>query len=287
VQTPRYSSGPLERVDQGPVRRLVLPRTSTDTFDSSISFILFDPGTSRLGPPLISDVVPSFRDLDVSFTAEFKHQQGEIDDALGDLPTTDDDIRRQTVELEQYLRDHRDNVDAWIKLSTLHVQVDPSAPTPYSSSPQATTRAAAEVSMSILDRALNAHPRNMASVVLHLAHFRAAEVVWPAARLRERWRNVLLQLVEDHRTVGKGVQDEDLLDFWMAYLNWSEGPGFSAHGDREEVHGVDRVLETYVECLRSTTNTINSGRYHAYFYGFSLRYPHAPYVLQAPLTSQG
>ena len=172
-----------------------------------------------------------------------------IDTVLSRFLTIEEDVRKRKSETERHLQQHPDDIETWISYSTLHLKLSPVAERPGSSLldlaalPQ--TRANAEVTLSILDHALNAHESNMSSTDLHIAYLRAAEAFWPAEKVTDRWRNVIREL--EQRSAGEGM-----MEVWLCYIEWREGHGFGkGENTGDAVGGVDDVMETYTDCLAS------------------------------------
>ena len=66
-------------------------------------------------------------------------------------------------------------------------------------------KARGEVSISVLSRALSAHPANKRSKTLRLKLLRAGEELWSSEQLRNEWEDAL------------NVND---VDIWMTWLDW-------------------------------------------------------------------
>ena len=191
--------------------------------------------------------VPSYRDISRNDQDDDDEEMDVIDSVLSRFSTLEEDVRRRTSETERYLHEHPDDIQTWISYSTLHLKLSPEAERPGSglqdpaTLPQ--TRANAEVTLSILDHALNAHKDNMSSTKLHIAYVRAAEAFWPAEKVTGRWRNVIREL--DQRGAG-----EAMMEVWLCFIEWKEGQGFGkGENGGDAVGGVDDVMETYAECL--------------------------------------
>lgn len=213
------------------------PSSSTTDSDLTEDFLSLGEKPKRRTE---SDDLPEYRAIarDSDEEAEF----AEIQAALGDVSTVEDDIKARREEFERHLRQHPDDVDRWIKYSTLHLELQrETSSTRVDPSTKPITRANAEVTLSMLQRALDAHRRNFMSPELHIAYLKAAEAFWPASKVTERWKNVMRQLAE------YGVPEEEMMGIYLAYIEWREGHGFGQ--SEESAGGVDEVVEVYAECI--------------------------------------
>jgi hypothetical protein len=163
-------------------------------------------------------------------------------------------LRQRTISLERHLEEQPDDVDRWIEYSglqsqLLHTKDAGRSATAVSAEMQASSkRGFAEVSMSILERALKASPRNRLSSKLQLEYMRIAEDVWPSAKITARWRWLLDQVGDaDER------DERQYMDLWLAYLAWREGRGLGSHDQTSEgeAGGVEDVIAIYTECIGS------------------------------------
>lgn len=235
----------------------ILLRPSADPSDMMDDFTAFE-----VHPPRAAEGdLPSYRAItndDAEEGAEEDEEALALQIALGPVSTLEDDLRMRRVETEAHLRAHPDDVSRWIEYSTLHLKashetsdssafVDPAK--------QPTTLASAEVTLSMLARALEADPGNFTSPELHLAYLRAAEVFWPQDKVAERWRNVLRELEN------RGVPEEDMMGLYLGYIGWREGQGFTQAVDGM-VGGVDEVVEVYTQCLENLRTSEGKRREH-------------------------
>jgi hypothetical protein len=215
--------------------------------DPSKEFVTFDV------PARSSDSVPDYRRIhSVPEEGESDEWQREVE-ALGPLSTFEEEIRKKRIELERTLKTNPTNTSAWLQLSTLRTNPaqGPSGLSLGAMDPAviAATRAENEVSMSVLNRALAAHPDNAFAPDLHLAFLSAAEQVWPVERVHERWRNVLREMSRS---------GDSILKVWLAYVDWCEGPGFGSSGHGTEMSAVEAVIDAFTGCLQAMSG-IESG----------------------------
>ncbi|OSC99517.1 DUF1740-domain-containing protein [Trametes coccinea BRFM310] len=100
--------------------------------------------------------------------------------------------------LEERLAAHPDSIPTWLALLSHTLTTVPA----HSKN---AARARAEIALSVLARALAAHPANARSTTLWLRYMRAGEEVWPEGKVREEWEDA--------------VRVDDV-EIWMAWLDW-------------------------------------------------------------------
>lgn len=240
-------------------------RPAHDDFDASSSFIQFEP--SGLSRPSYEDDKPDYRAISRAGPHDDEDAQA-AEDALGSHSTLEQDIRRRTIDAEQHLKLHPADIDAWIAFSTLHLKLSPElANRPVNASvdplslPQ--NRASAEVTLSILSRALEAHSSNFLSPNLHIAYLRAAELIWSAEQITRRWRNVLRELGERRRSEDEASVELDasMMDVWLGYIDWTESRGFGK-SDGPAVGGFDQVVGVYADCIKELGHADKGESWH-------------------------
>ncbi|WVQ77105.1 hypothetical protein IAR50_006788 [Cryptococcus sp. DSM 104548] len=233
------------------IYRILLPPSSGRELDYNTPFVAFDAPPKRLEAPDL----PSYRSITHQDLPDDAPGPGEeyelVENAIGAYATAEQEVRQKTVDMERHLKEEPSDEEGWIAYSTLHLQLSPEADRAPSIDPAGvpTTLAQAEVTLSILSRALNATPENGYSIPLHLAYIRSAEKVWPGGKVTERWKNVLREL---GRACEKRPELEGgMMDAWLGYIEWREGQGFAKGdgGGDGEGGGVDEVVDVYVECI--------------------------------------
>ena len=130
----------------------------------------------------------------------------DSDSSTGDEETDDEDrdaaplnARQATLrDLEERLTTEPSSVDTWIALLTCSLSV-----VPLHSKDASKVRA--EISLSILTRALAAHPNNQRSVILRLKLLSVGEELWGNERLHEEWEEAL--------KIGNP-------ELWVKWLDW-------------------------------------------------------------------
>lgn len=244
---PRYSARTLEGSASKHLGRLLLRPKEDDPFDPEVSFVTFGEPPEKTKE---EETVPDYRSIDRE--EEEDEDLKALAATLSGIDTVEQDVRRQTAEMERYLQLHPADVDAWIRYSTLHLKLLPEI-TKYAANasldplklPQ--NRATAEVTLSILARALDAHPTNFTSSTLHIAYIRAAEKFWERQQITGRWKNVIRELSERAGT----SEDIAMMDIWLGFIDWKEGQGYGKSDKDSEA--MEEVLEIYGECLEKLT----------------------------------
>ncbi|KAI8980698.1 DUF1740-domain-containing protein [Trametes punicea] len=100
--------------------------------------------------------------------------------------------------LEERLAAKPDDIFAWLSLLS-HTLTTVPVTTKNAS------KARAEIAVSLLSRALSAHPNNARSKILRLKYMRAGEELWQESKLRAEWE--------------EAVKVDDI-EIWMAWLDW-------------------------------------------------------------------
>lgn len=247
---PRYHNRPLEGANEH-LQRLLL-RADSQYSEDFLDWDYIPFGHRRRHTDDHSEV-PSYRNIDKA-SADPDEETEERDDALVGVSTLEQDVRKKTSEYDRHLRLHPDDIDGWIAYSVLHLRLSPeytekSIDSALDPARMPQSRSSAEVTISILERALQARPGNAMSTALHIAYLRAAEVYWPAKEVTTRWRKVLYELENTIRREPGTKLDERIMDVWLGYIEWREGQGFG-QSEGESTGGVDEVIEVYIECLK-------------------------------------
>ncbi|WWC66161.1 uncharacterized protein I206_100062 [Kwoniella pini CBS 10737] len=229
---PRYNSRQARSAASEHLQRILLQSTNDQgPFNPFANYLHFEIKRNDQAIDL-----PSYRDI---------HQNQDEDDglvaiqaAIGSYSTLEEEVRKETIAIEGFLREHPDNIERWIDYSRLHLKLSPESSNQNQSERSNKTRAEAEVTLSILSRALDASEKNFNSSKLHLAYLKAAEEFWAIEKVTNRWKNVLRELGE------RGNSEIEMMDLWLGYIAWREGHGFAGQGG-----GVDEVVEVYEECI--------------------------------------
>ncbi|ESK97958.1 hypothetical protein Moror_896 [Moniliophthora roreri MCA 2997] len=106
--------------------------------------------------------------------------------------------------LEQRLLNDPSSISDWLSLISRTVStIDPNS--------RGSRKAQAEITISILERALSAHPRNKYSKHLRLKYLAAGSETWTEPRINEEWENAI--------KLGD-------VDIWIEWLEWKIGRAF-------------------------------------------------------------
>ncbi|KAF8078751.1 NRDE-2, necessary for RNA interference-domain-containing protein [Lyophyllum atratum] len=164
---------------------------------------------------------PSYRSITAS--KDDADSDAESSTASSDDESSDEEAGTVTLTshqetlklLEHQLNEDPTAVDKWLQLLSHTLSTIPVT------SKNATT-ARSEIAISILARALSAHPRNGASKLLRLRYMKAGEEVWHESKVRAEWEEAL--------KLGG-------FEIWMEWLEWRI---------RRANAGVDGVVEDAV-----------------------------------------
>jgi hypothetical protein len=163
-------------------------------------------------------------------------------------------LKKRTIAFERHLEEQPHDISAWIDYARLHDDIFAGDSEEAAKVAQMTAemkasskRGRAEVSLSILDKALQVLEQNRFSSRLQLEYMRIVEDVWPPGKITARWK-WLLEVMGNARS---GRDEREYMDIWLAYIGWRESRGLGTHsnGDRTESGGVDDVIAIYTECI--------------------------------------
>ncbi|TBU34597.1 NRDE-2, necessary for RNA interference-domain-containing protein [Dichomitus squalens] len=100
--------------------------------------------------------------------------------------------------LEERLATQPTDVSAWLSLLSHTLSTVPVTS-------KKASRARAEISLSVLRRAMSTHPGNLRSKVLRLKYMKAGEEIWEPEKLKAEWEDAV---------------KVDNIEIWMAWLDW-------------------------------------------------------------------
>lgn len=158
-----------------------------------------------------------------SESSEGKEDNSDDDEGLLALPSEQLAIK----DLEQKIALQPSSVEIWLSLVTRSLATVP----PASKNASAVR---AEITLSVLDRALAAHPSNRTSRLLRLKYLRAGEEVWYESKLQVEWEEAL--------KLG-GVE------IWMEWLEWRI---------RKSTESIDSVVTDATRALHALGDSSDS-----------------------------
>lgn len=127
-------------------------------------------------------------------------------------------------KLEEKLRGDPSSVQSWLNLLSHSISAVPL-------DTKNSAKARAEITESILSRAVSAHPSNKASIALRLKYLRAGEQVWSEKKLQHEWDEAL------------ALQSTEV---WMAWLDWKLLTSKS---------GLDGIMDDVAHALKQSKHT--------------------------------
>ncbi|KAI0652187.1 DUF1740-domain-containing protein [Trametes meyenii] len=145
----------------------------------------------------------SYRDIELS--KQYNRDSDESDDSAESESSDDDSdttpvtsLQATLKSLEERLSAKPDDISAWLSLLSYTLTTVPATS-------KNASKARAEITTSLLSRALEAHPDNSRSKILRLKYIRAGEELWQDGKLNAEWE--------------KAVEVDDI-EIWMAWLDW-------------------------------------------------------------------
>lgn len=156
------------------------------------------------------------RDEDVhdSYRSIERRRSDESDSDASDPQSSESESGGHTLTAEQHtikalettLRSSPSDISSWLKLLEISIKS-------LSVLTKQATRARAEISVSLLRRAIDTHPDNIASFRLRLLYLEHGSELWSEEKLREEWEDVLNSLGSPQSPPWKRA---------IVWLNWLE-----------------------------------------------------------------
>ncbi len=128
--------------------------------------------------------------------SDLSGESASSDDESDTTPLTS--LQSTLKSLEEGLSANPTNIPTWLSLLSHTLSTVPITS-------KNASRARAEISLSVLSRAISTHPSNLRSKTLRLKYLKAGEGVWEPDKLREEWEDVVK------------VDDTEI---WMAWFDW-------------------------------------------------------------------
>ncbi|TFK36838.1 NRDE-2, necessary for RNA interference-domain-containing protein [Crucibulum laeve] len=202
-----------------PTRRMLQTDVSTK-YEEVNGFIRLP---SRRGP---QNAEESYRSITLSKENDSDSGSDSASEDVEEDSSTDDEgptlssLQETLKSLEHDITEDPGSVNNWLFLLTHTLSTIPITS-------KNATKARSEITLSILDRALSAHPRNSSSKLLRIKHLKAGEEIWHDSKLRAEW--------EDALKVG-GVE------IWMEWLEWRIRKGSK---------GLDGIMEDALRAMEA------------------------------------
>ncbi|OBZ78739.1 Protein NRDE2 [Grifola frondosa] len=180
----------------GPTRRLLASSEDKYKYREVDGFLRLPGHRDRVNDQSYRSITQSQNETD----SDMSESSSEEDESSGDESDTTSVTSLQATlkALEERLTADPSSIPTWLTLLSHTLSTVP--PTTKNAN-----RARAEIALSVLSRAIHAHPSNSHSRVLRLKHLKAGEEVWHESRLQFEW--------EDALKVGD-------IELWMEWLDW-------------------------------------------------------------------
>lgn len=181
-----------------PTRRLLASSQDKYKYDEVEGFLRITSGHQRKGDPSYRTITASKHDAysdDETESSEDERSDSSDDDS-DTTPMTS--LQATLKSLEEQLSADPTSISTWLSLLSHTLST---VPITSRNAPKARS----EITLSILQRALSAHPQNASSKALRLRYLKAGEETWHESKLRAEW--------EDALKVGG-------IEMWIEWLDW-------------------------------------------------------------------
>ncbi|CAE6511410.1 unnamed protein product [Rhizoctonia solani] len=162
--------------------------------------------------------------------------RADSDSSASDISDSESDTELITPELTRAgklgarVKEYPTDISAWMALLKHNV------------APAQDTLARAEMTVSVLSKALAAHPANRRSPSLRLRFLRAGEIIWPRDQLEKEWEEVLKDFLHDG-------------DVWTEWVGWRMRV-MHDHGIEDVIGDIAHAFEV----LRGSTEELEMQR---------------------------
>jgi hypothetical protein len=193
-----------------------------------------DPGKYEEGDGFIRVPSRRGRKTDQDYRSITKHPAGSDSDSAAsdtDQPSTDDhdgsahttSYQETMKSLDQKLTADPSSIPTWLSLLSHSLSTIPLTS-------KNAIHARSEIVVSIMSRAIAAHPNNSSSNALRLQHLMAGEEIWHESKLRAEWEGAL--------KIGGA-------EIWMEWLEWRmRSKNRGVYGMVEDAHRILQSLGT-------------------------------------------
>lgn len=199
----RYTDGKsLRQLVEGPRRLLTVPDTPATTTSDFIAL-------SKHKKAEEEDVHDSYRSI------EQKKDNDSGSGGSSDGSSSSSDLGEHTLTAEQHtikaletaITSSPNDITSWLKLLDQSVKS-------LSILTKRATRARAEISVSLIQRAIDAHADNSSSLQLRLLYLEHGSEIWTAEMLRDEWERLLGNLGTPQSPAWKRAT------VWLTWLEW-------------------------------------------------------------------
>ncbi|OJT03082.1 Protein NRDE2 -like protein [Trametes pubescens] len=181
----------------GPTHRLLASAENKFKYEEEDGFLRITTNRPRKDEQAYRDIeLTKQRDPLDSDQSESSEESASSDDESDTTPMTS--LQATLKGLEEKLAAKPDDIPAWLSLLAHTLTTVPSTT-------KNASKARAEITVSVLSRALAAHPSNARSKNLRLRYMKAGEELWQDGKLQAEW--------EEAVKVGD-------IEIWMAWLDW-------------------------------------------------------------------
>ena len=181
-----------------PSRRLLSSSEDKYKYQEVEGFLRISSGKQRSGDPSYRSITNHDKDAisDESDTSDDDDSRSVNDSESDTTPITS--LQATLKELEIQLTAEPSSIPTWLSLLSHTLSTIPLLS-------KNAVKARAEISLSILSRAISAHPDNANSKKLRIRYLKAGEDIWHESKLRSEWQDAL--------KIGG-------IEIWMEWLDW-------------------------------------------------------------------
>ena len=188
-------AGTHRRLAAAPTRRLLASSEDKYKFREVDGFLRISSGRPLKDGQSYRDIESSKYDQDSDYSEHSEDDMSSGDDS-DTTPMTA--LQATLKDLEEKLSKDPRHTPTWSSLLSHTLSTVPSIT-------RNAAKARAEIALSVLSRALSAHPDNKRSKTLRLKYLKAGEELWQAEKLRDEWEDAIK--VDD-------------VEIWFAWLDW-------------------------------------------------------------------
>lgn len=201
-----------------PTHRLLGSSEDKYKYHEVDGFLRLDSNKPRKNTPAYLEIVPNKLGSD----SESSDSAEAAESSASESDTTPLTALQETLkEIETRISTCPSDIASWLRLLSHTLST-------VAITTKNATRARSEITLSVLTRALSAHPDNARSRSLRIKYLKAGEEIWPEEKLRSEWEDALK------------VND---IELWMTWLDWTVRMG--TRGVAGIVEDARRVLDVF------------------------------------------